>query len=168
VPTKDGFTPDHPLPLFLSVRGDEHEERNSLLLLNASILVLVASLVAMAVLLSMGNPAKVFADVKASLTDISAVQPDTVQSTPVTQSTADDKALPPTATGEPVRDEIAITPDTNNQSQAEIRAALLKQFQDWAVKEDARAQTETLRPAQDARAQVLQRAQPRVLPAKKH
>jgi hypothetical protein len=168
VPTKDGFTPDHPLPLFLSGHGDEHEERNSLLLLNASILVLVASLVAMAVLLSMGNPAKVFADVKASLTDISAVQPDTVQSTPVTQSTADDKALPPTATGEPVRDEIAITPDTNNQSQAEIRAALLKQFQDWAVKEDARAQTETLRPAQDARAQVLQRAQPRVLPAKKH
>jgi hypothetical protein len=116
----------------------------------------------------MGNPAKVFADVKASLTDISAVQPDTVQSTPVTQSTADDRALPPAATGEPVRDEIAITPDTNNQSQAEIRAALLKQFQDWAVKEDARAQTETLRPAQDARAQVLQRAQPRVLPAKKH
>jgi hypothetical protein len=173
VPTKDGFTPDHPLPLFLSGHGDEHEERNSLLLLNASILVLVASLVAMAVLLSMGNPAKVFADVKASLTDISAVQPDTVQSTPVTQSTADDKALPPTATGEPVRDEIAITPDTNNQntnnqSQAEIRAALLKQFQDWAVKEDARAQTETLRPAQDARAQVLQRAQPRVLPVKKH
>jgi hypothetical protein len=168
VPTKDGFTPDHPLPLFLSGHGDEHEERNSLLLLNTSILVLVASLVAMAVLLSMGNPAKVFADVKASLTDISAVQPDTVQSTPVTQSTADDRALPPAATGEPVRDEIAITPDTNNQSQAEIRAALLKQFQDWAVKEDARAQTETLRPAQDARAQVLQRAQPRVLPAKKH
>jgi hypothetical protein len=168
VPTKDGFIPDHPLPLFLSGHADEHEERSSLLLLNASILVLVASLVGMAVLLSMGNPAKVFADVKASLTDILALQPDTVQSTPAIQSTADAEALPPTATGAPVRDEIATTFDTTHQSQAEIRAALLKQFQDWAAKEDARAQTETLRPAQDARAQVLQRAQARVLPVKKH
>jgi hypothetical protein len=168
VPTKDGFTPDHPLPLFLSGHADEHEERSSLLLLNASILLLAASLVGMAVLLSMGNPAKVFADVKAALTDISAPQPDTVQSTPAIQSTTDAEALPPTATGAPVRDEVATTFDTTHQSQAEIRAELLKQFQEWAAREDARAQTETLRPAQDARAQVLQRAQPRVLPVKKH
>jgi len=45
---------------------------------------------------------------------------------------------------------------------------LLKQFQDWAAKEDARAQIETVRPAQDARAQVLQSAQARVLPIQKH
>jgi hypothetical protein len=67
-----------------------------LLLLNARILVLVASLVGMAILLSFGNPAKVFADIEASLTDISALQPETVQSTPTIQSTADAKALPPT------------------------------------------------------------------------
>jgi hypothetical protein len=159
MPTKDGFTPDHPLPLFLSGHADEHEERGSLLLLNASIVVLVASLVGMAILLSFGNPAKVFADIKASLTDISALQPDTVQTTP-------------TAWGAPARDEIATTFDTAHQSQAEIRAAppgaSLIQFQDWAAKEDARAQIETVRPVQDARAKALQNAQARFVPGRKH
>jgi hypothetical protein len=74
MPIRDGFDPNHPLPFLLSGHADEHGERGSLLLLNASILVLVASLVGMAILLSLGNPAKVFADIKASLTDISALQ----------------------------------------------------------------------------------------------
>jgi hypothetical protein len=173
VPTEDQFTPDHPLPLFLSGHAYEHEERGSLLLLNASILVLVASLVGMAIILSFGNPAKVFADIKASLTDISALQPDTVQSTPTIQSAAYAQALPPTASGAPTRDGTLAASDSADQSQAEISAAppgaLLKQFQDWAAKEDARgAQIETVRPAQDARAQVLQSAQARVLPIQKH
>jgi hypothetical protein len=173
VPTEDGFTPDHPLPLLLSGHADEHEERGSLLLLNASILLLVASLVGMAIILSWGNPAKVFADIKASLTDISALQPDTVQSTPTIQSTADAQALPPTASGAPTRDGTPAGSDSADQSQAEISAAppgaLLKQFQAWAAKEDARgAQIEAVRPAQDARAQVLQNAQARVLRIQKH
>ena len=74
MPIRDGFDPNHPLRFLLSGHADEHGERGSLLLLNASILVLVASLVGMAILLSLGNPAKVFADIKASLTDISALQ----------------------------------------------------------------------------------------------
>jgi hypothetical protein len=173
VPTEDRFTPDHPLPLFLSGHADEHEERGSLLLLNASIVVLVASLVGMAILLSFGNPAKVFADIKASLTDISAVQPDTVQSTPTIQSTAYAQALPPTASGAPTRDGTLAASDSADQSQAEISAAppgaLLKQFQAWAAKEDARGtQIETERSALDARAQVLQNAQARVLSIQKH
>ena len=144
-----------------------------MLLLNASILVLVASLVGMAIILSFGNPAKVFADIKASLTDISALQPDTVQSTPTIQSTAYAQALPPTASGAPTSDGTLAASDSADQSQAEINAAppgaLLKQFQAWAAKEDARgAQIETVRPAQDARAQVLQSAQARVLPIQKH
>ena len=165
--TEDRFIPDHPLALFLSSHADEDEERSSLLLLNASILVLVVSLVGMAVLLSFGNPAKVFADIEASLTDISTLQPGTVQPTP-TQSTADAKALPPTERGAPARDEI----DAAHQNRAEIRAAppgaLLKQFQDWAAKEDARPQIETVRPAQDTRARALRNAQARVLPIQKH
>ena len=55
MPIRDGFDQNHPLPFFLSGHADEHEERGSLLLLNASILVLVASLVGMAILLSLGN-----------------------------------------------------------------------------------------------------------------
>ena len=67
MPIRDGFDPNHPLPFFLSGHGHQHEERGSLLLLNANILVLVASLVGMAILLSLGSPAKVSADIKASL-----------------------------------------------------------------------------------------------------
>ena len=93
-----------------------------MLLLNASILFLVASMIGMAIMLSFGNPAKVFADIKASLTDISALRPDTVQSTPTIQSTADAKALP-TARGVLTRDEIATTFDTADQSQAGISDA---------------------------------------------
>jgi hypothetical protein len=179
VSTEDRFTLDHPLPLFLSSgadlfgHADEHEERDgSVLLLNASIVVLVASLVGMAVLLSFGNPSKVFADIEASLTDISALRPGTVQSTPTTQPTADAKALPPIEQGEAGHEETATAVDAAHQRQAEIGAAsagaLLKQFQGWAAKEDARAQTETVRPAQDARAQALRNAQARVLRSKRH
>ena len=70
MPTEDGFTSDHSLSRFPSGHADEHEERGSLLLLNAAILLLVASLIGMATVLSFGNPAKVFADIKASLTDM--------------------------------------------------------------------------------------------------
>src|SRR5258705_4540407 len=104
MPIRDGFDPNHPLPFFLSGHADEHEERGSLLLLHESILVLVASLVGMAILLSLGNPAKGFADIKASLTDISRLHPDTVQTRP-------------TAWGAAARDEIATAFDNAHQRQ---------------------------------------------------
>jgi hypothetical protein len=50
MPTIDDFASDQSLPLLLFGHADKHEERGSLLLLNASILVLAAALVAMAVL----------------------------------------------------------------------------------------------------------------------
>jgi len=52
-------------------------------------------------LLSVGNPVAFFANVTASLVDISALQPGTDQSTPTIQSTADAQALPPTASDAP-------------------------------------------------------------------
>ena len=183
MPTEDDFTSDHSLPLFLSGHADEPEERGSLLLLNASIFVLVASLVGMAIILSLGNPAKV----KASLTDISALQPGTVQSTPTIpsaptvqsaadaqaiQSTADAQALPPTARGAPTRDEIAAASEPAGQSQTDVSedpsGALLKQFQAWAAKEDAPAQVEPVQPVQDTPAQVVQNAPAPAQPTQKH
>jgi hypothetical protein len=167
MPTEDDSTSDHSLPLFLSGHADEHEERGSLLLLNASIFVLVASLVGMAIILSLGNPAKVFADIKASLTDISALQPGTVQSTPTipsaptVQSAADAQALPPPARGALTRDEIAAS-ELAGQSQTEnsepASEALFRQFQAWAAEEGTRAQVKPVQPAQDAPAQVVQDA----------
>jgi hypothetical protein len=169
MPMEDDFTSDPSSPLFLSGHADEHEERGSLLLLeergsllllNASIMVLAASLVAMAIILSFGNPAKVFADIKASLIDISALQPGTVQSTPTipsaptVQSAAEAQALPPAASGAPTRNEIAAASEPADQSQTENSEppseALFKQFQAWVAEEDARAQGG--QPVQDAQA----------------
>ena len=186
MPTEDDFTSDHSLPLFLSGHADEPEERGSLLLLNASIFVLVASLVGMAIILSLGNPAKVFADIKASLTDISALQPGTVQSTPTipsaptvqsaaeaqaVQSTADAQALPPTAKDAPTRDEIAAAPEPAGQSQTEnsepASEALFRQFQAWAAEEGIRAQVKPVQPAQVAPAPVAENAPAPVRPMQK-
>ncbi len=162
MPTEDEFTPDHPLPLFLSGR-----ERGSLLLLNAIILVITAILVGMASSLSLGNPLKVYTDIKASPTAMSTPQPDIVQTTPTIQSTTDSRALPPTPRVASTRDENPATFDSADQGQGEISAAppgaLLKQFQAWAAKDDARAQIEP-----DAPAQVLQSAQIPVLSIQKH
>ncbi len=186
MPTEDDFTSDHSLPLFLSGHADEHEERGSLLLLNASILVLVASLVGMAIILSLGNPAKVFADIKASLTAISALQPGTVQSTPTipsaptvqsaaeaqaVRSTADARALPPPAKDASTRDEIAAAPEPAGQSQTEdsepASEALFRQFQAWAAEEGTRAQVTPVQPAQDAPAPVVENAPAPVRPMQK-
>jgi hypothetical protein len=176
MPAEGDFTSDHSLPLFLSGHADEREERGSLLLLNASIFVLVASLVGMAIILSLGNPAKVFADIKASLTDISALQPGTVQSTPTVpsaptvQSAADAQALPPTARGALTRDEIAAS-ELAGQSQTEnsepASEALFRQFQAWAAEDGTRAQVKPVQPAQDAPAPVVENATAPVQPMQK-
>ena len=95
MPTKDGFTPDDPLPLFLSERADEPEQLGigiawdraviSSRVLKTSILVVTATAIGFAIL-SVGNPVALFANVTASLVDISALRPGTDQSTPTIQS----------------------------------------------------------------------------------
>src|SRR6202035_3843740 len=102
-------------------------------------------------ILSVGNPVALFANVKASLVDLSALRPGTGPSTPTIQSTAGAQALPPTARDAPPRDEMTAALEPADQSQAEIRQpsaeTLLKQFQAWAAEQDARAQ---VRPMQNA------------------
>jgi hypothetical protein len=191
MPTKDGFTPDNPLPLFLSERADELEQQRirkvldraviSSRILKTSILVVTATAIGIAIL-SVGNPVTLFADVTASLVDISALKPGTDQSTPAVQSTADAQALPPTAKDAPpvnpesappsdktaardapARDEIAAASEPAGQSQTENSEppseALFKQFQAWVAEEDARAQGGPVQRVQDAPAQVVQDAQ---------
>ena len=172
MPTKDGFNPDHPLPLFLA---DEPEQQGigkawdraviSSRVLKASILVAAATAIGIAIL-SVGNPVTLFADVTASLVDKSALQPGTDQSTPTIQSTADAQALPPTAKDTPTRDEIAAAFDSADQSQTEnsepSSEALFRQFQAWAAEKDAQAQVGPVQSVQDAPAQVQQNAPAKV------
>jgi hypothetical protein len=173
MPTKDGFSPGHPVPVFLA---DEPEEQGigkaldtagiASLVLKASILVATATAIGIAIL-SVGNPATLFADVTASVADVtaslidkSALKPGTDQSTPTIQSTADAQALPPPAPDAPARDEIAAASEPAGQSQTEnsepVTEALFKQFQAWADEKDAQAKVEPVQPVQDAPTPVVQ------------
>jgi hypothetical protein len=178
VPAEDSFTPEHPLPLFLSGRAVEHQPRRSSRLLKASALVIAATMSGIAITLSLGNPGKIVGDVTASLAAMSGLTPGTDQSPSTTQSSADAPALPPRASG----DETAATGPTD-QSQTEtnkpLSGALLKQFQAWAAKEEIRAepaqpeqkeqaQTEPVPPVQSARAQALEDDQAPVRTIRKH
>jgi hypothetical protein len=203
MPTKDGFTPDNPLPVFLSERADGPEQPGmgiagdraviSSRILKASILIVTATAIA---ILLVGNPVPFFADVTASLVDISALQPGTDHSTPTIQSTAGTRDLLPTAreaspvnpganpesappsgdktaaTEAPTRDEIAAASEPAGESQMENSEppseALLMQFRAWAADEDTRAQVAPVQPVQDAPAQVRENDRAPVRPMQKH
>ncbi len=186
--TKDGFNPDHPLPLFLADDPEQQGigkawDRAVILsrVLKASILVGTATAIGIAIL-SVGNPVTLFADVTASLVDKSALQPETDQSTPTIQSTADAQALPLTAKDAPTRDEIAAASEAAGQSQTEnsepSSEALFRQFQAWAAENDAHAQvgapaqvvqnTAPAQVAENAQAQVAENVPAPLRPMQKH
>ena len=205
MPTKDGFTPDHPLPLFLSERADEPEQPGigiawdraviSSRILKTSIFVVTATAIVFAIL-SVGNPVAFFANVTASLVDISALQPGTDQSTPTIQSTAGTQDLPPMdeppanaganpEPAPPLDDKTALRPPTSGSptstdapTRNEIAAASepTDQTENRQPSADAlfkqfqawKAERAQVQPAQDAPAQVVQDARPQVRPMKKH
>jgi hypothetical protein len=163
--TKDGFEPDHPLPLFLARHADELEQRGTSRILKASILIIAAAaLSALAITLSLENPIKVFADATASLVDNLALSRIANQSTPAIQSAADAPASSPTPGGTPARDEIAAGPAPANQDQSANNdpppGTLLKQFQDWAAKDDAQPQEPVQQAPDKVQVQAQEPAQP--------
>jgi hypothetical protein len=174
MPTKDGITPDHPLPVFLS-DAEEPEQPGiwrawdtpliSTQLLKTSILGVTAAAIVFALLL-VGNPLVLFANAPALLADLSAPKPGTDASTPIIQPTAGTQAFPPTASeAAPTGDEAAAAFKTAYQNQAEIREpeaeSLLNRFQTWAAEEDARARAAPAQPVQDdAQSQPVQDAEP--------
>ena len=84
MPTADGFTPDHSLPHFLAERADQPRQHDigkasdkAVIwprILKTSIVAITAAAIGIAIL-SAGNPVTLFADVKASLIDSPALQP---------------------------------------------------------------------------------------------
>jgi hypothetical protein len=120
MPTKDDFTPDNPLPVFVAERAEKTEQPVigkawdgavvSSRILKTSILVVTATAIGIAIL-SVGNPIALFANVTASLVDKSALQPGTDQSTPTIQSIAGTQDLPPTA-----RETPPVDPGANPES----------------------------------------------------
>jgi hypothetical protein len=163
--TKDGFTPDHPLPVFLSEYSDEPEQPDignawdtpvvSTRILKTSILGVTAAAIVLAIL-SAGNPPMLFANATAFLADISALKPGTDDSTPAIQPTAGAQALPPAASGAPTGDETAAALKTADQTADPV----LNQFQAWAAEQDTRAQVAAAQPLQDVQPQPVQDDQP--------
>jgi hypothetical protein len=179
VPMKDDFAPDHPLPVFLTRPFEEPQQRASSRLLKVSLFAMAAAAIGIAITLALGDPVQLFADVMASFTGSSAARATTDQSAPPVQSTADAQAVPQTASGASNSDAVAAAPDPAGVSQADNGPppanALLKQFQAWAVQQDAQAQAgpaqpiqngptqvEPVRPIQDAQPQAQPQVQPQV------
>ena len=173
---KDGFTPDHPLPVFLYEPAEEPEEPDigrawdtaaiSSQILKTSFLGVAAAAIVFALLLA-GNPLALFANAPAFLADLSALRPGTDQSAPIIPPTAGTQALPPTASEAPTADETAAAFKAAYQNQTEIRQPeaepLLNRFQAWAAQEDARAQVAAAEPVQDVQWQPVQDAQPQLM-----
>jgi hypothetical protein len=120
MPTNDGFTPDNPLPLFLSEGADEPEQPDIGIAWDRAVIssrifkmsiVLVTAIAIGTAILSVGNPVALFANVMASLVDKSGLQPGTDQSTPTIQSTASTQDLAPT-----VRDEAPVNPAPDDKT----------------------------------------------------
>jgi hypothetical protein len=89
----------------------------------------------MAILSVVGNPVTLLADVTASIADLtaslahkSALQPDTYQSMPTIQSSADVQALPPAAKEVLVREENAASSEPTGQNPTENGEGLFRQF----------------------------------------
>jgi len=185
MPTKDGFTPDYPLPLFLSEHAEELEQPGigkawdraviSSRILKTGTLIVTATAIA---ILLMGNPVAFFANGAASLVDISAFQPRTDQSTPTIQSNADAQASPPTASDAPpvnpesastLDDKTALRPPTSGSPTAtdaptrnEIAAETADQSQAEIREQSAEAlfkQYQAWASEEHARAQVVQPVQ---------
>jgi hypothetical protein len=166
-PTKDGFDPNHPSPVFFD---DQPEQRGigkacdrtvtSSRVLKASMLIATVTAIGVSVL-SVGNPVTLFSEVTASLVDNSKLQPSIDQSTPTIQSTTDAETLPPTATEAPARNEIAASGPAG-QDKTETSEppsdALFKQFQAWAAEKDEQATVGPVQQVQDVPAQVVQNA----------
>jgi hypothetical protein len=195
MPMNDGFDPDHPLPSFLSGHAGKHEQRETFeyellrtsRILKASILAIAVMAGGIAIAMSLGIPAKVFADATALLPDTSAPQPSANQAAPPIQSdaqaiqptadaqaietTADAKASAPTTSEPPTRDEIVAAAQPASQTQTENREpdteALFTEYQAWAAKENRQAQN-AAQPSQVAPAQVVDDAPAPVRPAHKH
>jgi hypothetical protein len=177
MPTQEGFHPTQALPLvsddqieLQEIENARHGGAASSRLLMASVLITAVAAAAMAVvILSAGDPATPGADVTAALAANAKLQPDTDQSTPKIQSTADatalvqapadPQALPPAAKDVPAREETA-APEPAVKDQAENNAptseTLFRQFQAWAAEQDAQPNYRPL--VQDAPVQVVKRA----------
>ncbi|MEH2501906.1 MULTISPECIES: hypothetical protein [unclassified Bradyrhizobium] len=184
--TKDGFPPDRS-PLFLSEHTEKIAQPDigkalnraaiSSRILKASIWAVTATAIGIAIL-SVGDPVALVENVTATWVEKPALQSDVDSSAPAVQSIAGTQDSPPKTSDVSARDEIAAASEPADQNQTVTgqppAESLLKEFEAWAAREDARAQEDTraqvvpVQLAQAAPVQVAQDAPVQAQPTKKH
>jgi hypothetical protein len=158
---KDRFSPNDPIPLFLSGPGKETEPSGvRKVVFGRAALVFAAVAVVFGV--AMVGKAILFASVTASQVSPPAPPNGSGQPTPAIQSTASAEAVP----GSQLGDELAAAFKFALENKAEVdRAkaeALFNQFQAWATEEDAQAlpvpqqPVQAVRTDQDVRTDIVQ------------
>jgi hypothetical protein len=155
--TRNRFSPDHTLPIFLSERTEE-PARSGLMkiaVLATIAFVFMAAAVGFAIV---GSPLTLFASAKATQVpqDVAA------QPTPTIQSPAGAATVPPTVKEASTGDELITAFKHAFEGRAEVdqppAEPLINQFQAWAAQEEAQAQSRPPQTVRDARAQIMQTA----------
>jgi hypothetical protein len=156
---KDRFSPNDPIPLFLSGPVEETELSGVRKVVSSKVfrkaaLVFAAVAIVFAVV-SVGN-AILFASVTASQVSPPAPRDGSGHSTPAIQSTASAEAVP----GSQLGDELAAAFKSALENKAAVERAraeaLFNQFQAWAAEEDAQALPGPQQPVQDVRTDIVQ------------
>ena len=156
---KDRFSPNDPIPLFLSGPVEETELSGVRKVVSSKVfrkvaLVFAAVAIVFAVV-SVGN-AILFASVTASQVSPPAPWDGSGHSTPAIQSTASAEAVP----GSQLGDELAAAFKSALENKAAVERAraeaLFNQFQAWAAEEDAQALPGAQQPVEDVRTDIVQ------------
>jgi hypothetical protein len=156
--TRNRFSPDHTLPIFLSERTEEPARSGfiKIAVLTTIAFVFMAAAVGFAIV---GSPLTLFANAKATQVpqDVAA------QPTPRIQSPAGAATVPPTIKEALRGDELITAFKHAFEGRAEVDQPppepLINQFQAWAAQEDAQAQTGPPQTVRDARAQIEKKIQ---------
>ncbi len=170
---------DYPLPSFLAPHADEYEYdepgvfaqelRSTSGVLKASILTVAMAVGGIAIALSLGHPARVLADARASLSDNSDLQREASQAPQTIAPAADAQSSAPAVEAPLTQAELAALAQLANQARPEnneaASGALLEQFQAWAAKQDAQTlDARAEQPAEPAEAAPVQIARDEPVP----
>jgi hypothetical protein len=159
---KDRFSPNDPIPLFLSGPNKETELSGVRKAVSPEVIRKAAlAFAALAIVLAVVSAGKaiLFASVTASQVSPPAPRDGIGHSTPAIQSTASAEAVPESQLGDDLA--AALRSALENKAEADradrARAeALFNQFQAWAAQEDAQALPGAAQSIQDVRAEIVQ------------
>jgi hypothetical protein len=154
---KDRFSPNDPIPLFLSGPHEETELSGVRKVVSSKVFrkaALVFAAVAVVFAVASVGKAILFASVTASPVSPPAPLDGSGYSTAAIQSATSAEVVPESQLGDELA--AAFKSALENKADRARAEALFNQFQTWAAEEDAQAPPEPQQPVQDVRADIVQ------------